>query len=102
MARCKKAKVVHVPQPDLQAPLGYLGIDEATRAGLKALWPVIEPALPVIPGRLVHHRIGLEPRWYIDGYAFVLNAIACHLSGRHRSNGTTLARNIEAGKRPSC
>ncbi|WFT78731.1 MULTISPECIES: globin-coupled sensor protein [unclassified Methylobacterium] len=23
----------------------------------------------------VHHKIGLEPRWYIGGYAFVLNAL---------------------------
>lgn len=45
---------------------------------------------------LVHHKIGLEPRWYIGGYAFVLNEIVRHLARRHRINGKALGRKIEA------
>ncbi|UMY16523.1 globin-coupled sensor protein [Methylobacterium organophilum] len=43
---------------------------------------------------LVHHKIGLEPRWYIGGYAFVLNALVAHLSAGHRFNGRALAERI--------
>jgi methyl-accepting chemotaxis protein len=45
---------------------------------------------------LVHHKIGLEPRWYIGGYAFVLNAIVDHLGIHHRFSGKSLARKIKA------
>ncbi|POR42399.1 globin-coupled sensor protein [Methylobacterium sp. V23] len=45
---------------------------------------------------LVHHKIGLEPRWYIGGYAFVLNEIVRHLARRHRISGAALGRKIEA------
>jgi methyl-accepting chemotaxis protein len=45
---------------------------------------------------LVHHKIGLEPRWYIGGYSYVLNAIVHHLSTQHRFNGKMLARKVEA------
>ena len=45
---------------------------------------------------LVHHKIGLEPQWYIGGYAFVLNEIVRHLTRRHRINGAALGRKIEA------
>ncbi|WP_461653724.1 MULTISPECIES: protoglobin domain-containing protein [Methylorubrum] len=44
---------------------------------------------------LVHHKIGLEPRWYIGGYAFVMNALVSHLSKRHRFSGTALGAKIE-------
>jgi methyl-accepting chemotaxis protein len=45
---------------------------------------------------LVHHKIGLEPRWYIGGYAFVLNEIVRYLARSHRFNGAALGRKIEA------
>lgn len=43
---------------------------------------------------LIHHRIGLEPRWYLGGYAFVLNELVALLSKRHRFRGAALARKI--------
>jgi len=30
---------------------------------------------------LVHHKIGLEPRWYIGGYSFLMDALADHILG---------------------
>ncbi|MBZ8133596.1 globin-coupled sensor protein [Afifella sp. IM 167] len=30
---------------------------------------------------LVHHKIGLEPRWYIGGYSFLMGALAEHVLG---------------------
>ncbi|HEX2509850.1 MAG TPA: globin-coupled sensor protein [Microvirga sp.] len=45
---------------------------------------------------LVHHKIGLEPRWYIGGYSFVLAELVRHLSARHRFSGHLLGRYIEA------
>ena len=45
---------------------------------------------------LVHHRIGLEPRWYIGGYAFVLEALTAHLATKHRFSGVKLAAAISA------
>ena len=33
---------------------------------------------------LVHHRIGLEPRWYIGGYTFVLNRLIALALRTHR------------------
>jgi len=43
---------------------------------------------------LIHNKIGLEPRWYIGGYAFVLNELVTCLSKKHRFNGIALARKI--------
>ncbi|MGO4707370.1 protoglobin domain-containing protein [Microvirga sp. 2MCAF38] len=45
---------------------------------------------------LVHNKIGLEPRWYIGGYAFVLNELLQSLSTKHRFSGASLARKIVA------
>ncbi|MEI7713795.1 MAG: globin-coupled sensor protein [Rhodospirillales bacterium] len=33
---------------------------------------------------LVHERIGLEPRWYIGGYNFVLNRLSAHALKAHK------------------
>ncbi|MCT8268777.1 MULTISPECIES: globin-coupled sensor protein [Afifella] len=33
---------------------------------------------------LIHHKIGLEPRWYIGGYAFVLNELVRHITSLGR------------------
>ncbi|WP_246742458.1 globin-coupled sensor protein [Microvirga splendida] len=43
---------------------------------------------------LIHNKIGLEPRWYIGGYAFVLNELVVALSKKHRFNGPLLARRL--------
>lgn len=43
---------------------------------------------------LVHNKIGLEPQWYIGGYAFVLNELVQALSAKHRFSGSTLARKM--------
>src|SRR5688500_19046463 len=43
---------------------------------------------------LIHNKIGLEPRWYIGGYAFILNELATALSKKHRFNGALLARKL--------
>lgn len=43
---------------------------------------------------LIHNKIGLEPRWYIGGYAFILNELATALSKKHRFNGSLLARKL--------
>ncbi|MCB5173575.1 globin-coupled sensor protein [Microvirga lenta] len=45
---------------------------------------------------LVHHKIGLEPRWYIGGYAFIMNELVGILSTKHRFSGAVLARKIAA------
>lgn len=46
---------------------------------------------------LVHNKIGLEPTWYIGGYAFVLNELVERLVRRHRfGGGTSLARKLKA------
>lgn len=45
---------------------------------------------------LIHHKIGLEPRWYIGGYAFILNELVGFLSAKHRFNGASLGRKIAA------
>ena len=45
---------------------------------------------------LIHNRIGLEPRWYIGGYAFVLNELVALISRKHRFSGYALARKVEA------
>jgi methyl-accepting chemotaxis protein len=45
----------------------------------------------------VHHTIGLEPRWYIGGYAFVLNELVRLLSERAGLGGRRrLARQVAA------
>ncbi len=44
---------------------------------------------------LAHHRIGLEPRWYIGGYQFVLNEVTALLvaaAGRDRARLTERLR----------
>ena len=49
---------------------------------------------------LVHHRIGLEPRWYIAGYTYVLNRLVALAVRRHRwSPGklTALIAAVNAG-----
>jgi len=43
-----------------------------------------------------HHRIGLEPRWYIAGYQFVLNEIVTLLIAGSGWRKATLARSITA------
>jgi methyl-accepting chemotaxis protein len=43
---------------------------------------------------LIHNKIGLEPRWYIGGYAFILNELITALSKKHRFNGSLLARKL--------
>ncbi|AWM86702.1 globin-coupled sensor protein [Microvirga sp. 17 mud 1-3] len=48
---------------------------------------------------LVHNRIGLEPRWYIGGYAFILNEILRHLATKHRFGGAALSRRMDAVNR---
>ncbi|WP_305846560.1 globin-coupled sensor protein [Microvirga sp. VF16] len=43
---------------------------------------------------LIHNKIGLEPRWYIGGYAFILNELVGALSKKHRFKGAMLARKL--------
>ncbi|WP_343058302.1 globin-coupled sensor protein [Microvirga mediterraneensis] len=45
---------------------------------------------------LIHNKIGLEPRWYIGGYAFILSELIHVLSRKHRFSGGTLARKLAA------
>lgn len=45
---------------------------------------------------MIHSKIGLEPRWYIGGYAFVMNELVHVLSTKHRFSGASLARKISA------
>ncbi|NIX75018.1 globin-coupled sensor protein [Microvirga terricola] len=45
---------------------------------------------------MIHSKIGLEPRWYIGGYAFVMNELVHVLSTKHRFSGASLARKIAA------
>ncbi|MDP3547184.1 MAG: globin-coupled sensor protein [Phreatobacter sp.] len=44
----------------------------------------------------VHHRIGLEPSWYIGGYSFVLRQMQAILVRRHRLRPATAARRVQA------
>jgi methyl-accepting chemotaxis protein len=44
---------------------------------------------------LIHHKIGLEPRWYIGGYSFVMAELIRHLTSKHRFSGHALGRQIE-------
>ncbi|MEH3146238.1 MAG: globin-coupled sensor protein [Methylobacterium frigidaeris] len=41
---------------------------------------------------LVHHKIGLEPRWYIGGYSFILNELMQHVCRRSRFGGNLTRR----------
>jgi methyl-accepting chemotaxis protein len=45
---------------------------------------------------VVHHKIGLEPRWYIGGYAFILNELVTLMATKHRFSGGALARKVAA------
>jgi methyl-accepting chemotaxis protein len=41
---------------------------------------------------LMHNKIGLEPRWYIGGYNFVLNRLAALATGTYRWRAARLAK----------
>lgn len=43
---------------------------------------------------LIHNKIGLEPRWYIGGYAFVMNELVLVLARKHRFNVAAFARKL--------
>ncbi len=43
-----------------------------------------------------HHRIGLEPRWYVAGYQYVLNEVMAHLVSLDRLRGRRLTRRLRA------
>jgi methyl-accepting chemotaxis protein len=45
---------------------------------------------------LMHHKIGLEPRWYIGGYAYVLNRLVALAVRTHRWSPGKLVKLIEA------
>jgi len=132
---------MHDHAPDFQTRLTFAQIDPATIESLKALWPVIQPALDDVLGgfyahlktqpkmaamlgdqqtRLVssqkahweklflsgfdqtyqdsinrighiHCRIGLEPRWYIAGYRYVLSRLHAYLIRKYRFSPKNLA-----------
>ena len=44
----------------------------------------------------VHHRIGLEPSWYIGGYSFVLRRMQEILVRRHRLRPAVATRRVQA------
>lgn len=44
----------------------------------------------------VHHRIGLEPSWYIGGYSFILRELESVLLRAHRFRPQVAARRIRA------
>jgi methyl-accepting chemotaxis protein len=149
----RRAQVV--TRLELDERISFLGMTEAHKAGLRALMPDLERALPAMlegfyrrirntpaisgmfkdeaairraasaqiahwmllfSGRfdeayiessrrigLVHSRIGLDPRWYMGGYAFVLNELAAMAVARQvrhmrrdagRSTVTTLLQAI--------
>ncbi len=48
---------------------------------------------------LVHNKIGLEPRWYIGGYAFIVNELIGALSKKYRFKGAALARKLSVVNR---
>jgi len=124
----------------LDQRLTFMRIDQATRALLAEIKPLVEPELPrileafyqhisrcpdvnrmfgtssvmqaakqaqivhwsnILTGRFdhsyvesvrrighAHHRIGLEPRWYIAGYAHILGEITAHLSAQFSTSAT--------------
>ena len=43
-----------------------------------------------------HERIGLEPRWYIAGYSFVMAALCDCIGEGHRKDGRATARDMSA------
>lgn len=45
---------------------------------------------------LVHHRIGLEPSWYIGGYQFVLTRLTAIVAQHHRFGRARLTRHLNA------
>ncbi len=45
---------------------------------------------------LVHHRIGLEPRWYIGGYAYVLDGLTDLAIRKHRFSAARLRATMAA------
>ena len=45
---------------------------------------------------MVHCRIGLQPRWYIGGYNFVMNELMTVAVKAHRWNQTHLANTLQA------
>jgi Protoglobin/Methyl-accepting chemotaxis protein (MCP) signalling domain len=45
---------------------------------------------------LAHHRIGLEPRWYIGGYQFLLSELCAVVLKKHRFAPSRAARLIES------
>ena len=45
---------------------------------------------------LMHHKIGLEPRWYIGGYSYVLNRLVALAVSTHRWSPARLAALIAA------
>ena len=45
---------------------------------------------------LTHHRIGLEPRWYIGGYAFVLRELTSVIAAAAPFNARKTAKRIAA------
>src|SRR5690606_5541156 len=45
---------------------------------------------------LTHNRIGLEPRWYIGGYKFVMNRLAELAVKKYRWNPTKLSQVLSA------
>lgn len=44
----------------------------------------------------VHHRIGLEPSWYIGGYQFVLTHLTAMVTQHHRFGRARLIRHLNA------
>jgi len=130
---------------DFQSRLKFAQIDQDTITALRALWPVIYPALDDVlaafyahlstqpemaamvgeqQSRLVsvqklhweklftggfdqsyrdsinqighvHCRIGLEPRWYIAGYRFVLVRLHAHLIRKYRFSARDLSKVLD-------
>src|SRR5689334_9562629 len=132
---------------DRDVRLGFLGIDDGTRAALKGFAPTLDAALPGLLERFyqhmmenpetkaklsgvslerlkeaqrrhwsalfsgtfddnqfrrtvaignTHQRIGLEPRWYIGGYALALTALMEAAVDRHRWQPGQLRRVLRA------
>ena len=132
---------------DRDVRIGFLGIDDDTRAALKGFGPTLEAALPGLLDRFYHHlletketsaklsgvkldhlkeaqrqhwiglfsgafddeqfrrtvaignhhqRIGLEPRWYIGGYAMAMTALMEAAVDRHRWHPGQLRRVLKA------
>lgn len=131
---------------DLGARIRFMRIAPATGESLRAIWKIVEPALPAIlddfyrhvtsePNLrtllgdkiprlkqaqirhwqklftarfdsdyyegvraigLVHHRIGLAPRWYIGGYSFVLERLSELAVRAHRFSPAKLQAMLAA------